>query len=65
MFAHLSKLWHAISTGWVLEYPKEGQEPADLFAKKDRRPWGVRDERGENELERCGWFREEARGRRM
>jgi hypothetical protein len=26
--------WKAISTGWVVEYPKEGQEPTDFFNQK-------------------------------
>jgi len=45
----------------VIEYP-EG-EAKDFFDRKDRRPQGVREKGTENDLERCGWRGEEARGR--
>jgi hypothetical protein len=62
MLSCLKNFWKAISTGWVVEYPDSDNGPRDLFDRKDRTPHGVEKLKGENELERCGWFRDEARG---
>jgi len=67
MLKCLKNFWHAISTGWVLEYPSESNGPNDFFDRKDRRVQGApvrRSREGDlSDLERCGWRGEEARGR--
>jgi hypothetical protein len=56
MLSCLKSFWKSISTGWVVEYPSSRNGPADLFDRKDRRPWGIKlDPEHENELERCSW----------
>ena len=62
MLSCFKTFWKTISTGWVLEYPDSNNGPRDLFDRKDRRPQGVRELNDDNELERCGWFRDEAGG---
>ena len=62
MLSVLKKFWKAISTGWVIEYPDSNRGPQDLFDRKDRVPHGIKTMKDEQELERCGWFRDEARG---
>ena len=62
MLSCLKTFWKTISTGWVIEYP-DSNGPRDLFDRKDRIPQGAAKPNDENELERCGWFRDEARGR--
>jgi hypothetical protein len=62
MLSCFKKFWKAISTGWILEYPDSNNGPQDLFDRKDRRAQGVRGLKDDTELERCGWFRDEARG---
>jgi hypothetical protein len=63
MLSWLKNFWRVVSTGWVIEYPGEGREPIDFFDRKDRMPYGVTVLTDGNELERCGWRGEEARGR--
>lgn len=62
MLSCLKNFWKNISTGWVVEYPDYRNGPEDFFDRKDRRPQGVGRLKDKNELERCGWFRDEAKG---
>lgn len=40
MLSCLKKLWNAITSGWVVEYPDSNKDPQDLFDRKDRIPYG-------------------------
>jgi hypothetical protein len=62
MLSCLKNFWKTIWTGWVIEYPDSDNGPKDLFDRKDRVPHGAKKLKNEQELERCGWFRDEARG---